>query len=311
MKTKIDYLNTVLKSLRLVWQNKYLWILGFFSAGIIFLNNLSPQVRINIQRPYFLGSSLKEYFSNILDFFIGHPLRITIGISVLALIFLILIILGCLSQSALIYAVHKETGKKKQKLHFWTSIRASYKFFWRILGIDLTFALTILIVILVFLGPPVGLLVFQEKILISTMLAFFGGLISFILMIIAIFVLRYGAIIIVLEDKGIMPSIAAAYKLLVKNPVSTIIVHVLLAISSLILSCGYILIFLILLIPLVLVAIILWLILHYLTIPVMLILIIAASLTIAAVTAGLISAFESTAWTLTYKQLKSRGFKLN
>ncbi len=310
MQTKIDYLNTVLKSLKIVWYHKYLWVLGFFSAGIMLLNNLSPRFRINIQDSSLVNLDLKGFLSSVLDFFAGHPLRIAIGAFALTLIILVFVILGCLSQAGLICAVNQVVTKKKQKLNVRESLKVGSKFFWRTLSIDFLFGLAIIVIIAVFLGPSVGLLVFKAKILTSIILAFVGGLIAFILIMVALFVLRYGVILIVLEDKGLASSIAASYKLLTQNLIPTIIIHILLAISSLILSCGYILVFLILLIPLALVAIILWLILHYLTIPVMLVLIITASLAIAAVTAGLISAFESTAWTLTYKQLRFRRFKL-
>lgn len=307
MKTHLDYLGTITQSFKIIWRNKYLWILGFFSAGFGLLSNFSPNFRIKAADFVNLNLNLDKLFLVTTDFLTRNRLTSIAIITGILITITILVILGCLSQGGIIYSVNQITQKREKKFGLKNSLTVGKKFFWRILGIDLLFVLFILLILALFGGIPLALLLGQKRVIYALILGVLGLPISFFFGLLALFILRYGAIFIVLENKKLQTAIPAGYQLLLKNIGPTILMNILLWIINLLLSSLYLLAFVILSIPLAIIAIILFLVLPSGTLSPLLILFFFLGFLSGIVITGMISAFESTAWTLTYKQLKKVG----
>lgn len=302
MKTQLDYLGTITQSFKIIWCNKYLWILGFFSAGFGLLSNFSPNFRIKAADFVNLNLNLDKLFLVTTDFLTRNRLTSIAIITGILITITLLVILGCLSQGGIIYSVNQIAQKREKKFGLKNSLTVGKKFFWRILGIDLLFLLFILLILALFGGIPLALLLGQKRVIYALILGVLGLPISFFFGLLALFILRYGAIFIVLENKKLQTAIPAGYQLLLKNIGPTILMNILLWIINLLLSSLYLLAFVILSIPLAIIAIILFLVLPSGALSPLLILFFFLGFLSGIVITGMISAFESTAWTLSFRQ---------
>lgn len=320
MKSKLNYWKTVTESFKIIWRNKYLWILGLFSAGSTLFLNFSPHFKV--ENWNWAQVNLKKLFPLFLnlDFLAEHWIIAMISAAGLFLLVIILIALGCLAQGGLISSVHNlskpcktfnvlQSKEKEKKLGFKKSLLLGKKFFWRVLGLDALFLLVILALFLLFLGIPLVLFLWQKKIITALFLGFLGGTIFSFFGFLGLLLFRYSIIAIVLENKKIGKAIETSFKLLSQNLGATILVNLLLWVVTVILSSTYFAAFIILLIPLALIALILFLTIHVFAFPLILLLLFLTGAVIGIVITGFISAFKSTAWTLTYKQLKIQSPK--
>lgn len=310
MRPQLHYLNTILTALKITWQNKYLWILGFFATGLTLLARLfsysdfNPTIYLETLTDF---NTWKTYYTLFSDLLWIYPLRTTLVLVGFFLTGVIFLILGVLSQGGLIWAVDKIALKTRARL--WLSLKATPKYFWRILGIDALFIFSLLIILPTFLGVPLWLWVVKERVIVASILGALGSIISFILVFGAIFILRYSVIFVVLADQSSLRALKSALGLFRRYIWETILINILVWAYDIILFLSLFFISFLLLIPLGMIILILWLLAERIN-PFFALL--SASLIYIGVSflvSAFISAFESGVWTLTFKQLKG-NFRL-
>ena len=140
---KIDYFKVVSKAFKMVWQNKFLWILGFFVAlGSFSLNNNNSG---NFDDLSAIGEN--PYVEEATTFFNDYTIPVILIAAVLFIIIIAIIIIGIFAKGGLIHAIDKiDRGDK-------TDFKQSFKFgiskFWLFVKGGLTMLLAMLPILLI------------------------------------------------------------------------------------------------------------------------------------------------------------------
>ena len=211
----MDYKELVLKPLKLVWGNKWLWVFGLFAgAGGSSLFNFpgggnmgsNSQSSQDVHWQAF-GHSMGEWVSRNLVLIIALAV-------ILFLLFILISIFGIVSQAALIGAADKLD--KDEETGFSKSLSIGITNFWRLLGLMILVGL-IAAVPLFFLAA-IGLTIFAS----GVSPAFYAFLIPIGLILIPVFIgLRFVAILgsrsVVIDSLGPVGAIKSGWKMLLEN----------------------------------------------------------------------------------------------
>ncbi|HEB12928.1 MAG TPA: hypothetical protein ENI11_04555 [Actinobacteria bacterium] len=212
----MDYKELVLKSLRLVWGNKWLWAFGLFaSAG-------GGSGSYNFSG----GGNMQPFSENPQDFnwqvfgspvsdWVSRNLILLIALAVIVFLLIIMVaIFGIVSQAALIGAADKldedeETG-------FSQSLSTGITNFWRLLGLMILLALIIIVPLLFMVA--IGLMVYAS----GMPMFFLVFLIPVILIMIPVaigvsLVGLLGSRSVVIDSLGPVDAIKSGWKMLREN----------------------------------------------------------------------------------------------
>ncbi len=201
----VGYLEIIKKSFKMTWQNRYLWWLGFFiaiSGGGMRAFNFSPE---------------KDEPQNMegVWYFISSNLSWIIPVAIfLFLLMILLAVLGTFAKAGIIRAVEKI--EKKESFGFMPAMKEGTIYFWKMLflNIIISFALGIIIIIMI---APIITLFSVKSYIIGGILTFLAVLILVPLIAIFAFIKVFGQIYIVLGNLKIKDSIENAYRLFLKN----------------------------------------------------------------------------------------------
>ncbi len=307
MPHRVNYFATVYTALKITWHHKYLWFLGIFGAGLALGNNFAGDLDWDWSL-VFSPKSWTVLSTRISDLFWIYPARMTAISAGLLAIIIFFVVFGVFGQSALVYAIDQISQKRKTTLR--GSLTATRKFFWKIFALDACFAGVTTLVVLIFCLVPLFLWFEQNKRILAVGLGIVGFMIACLALLLALIILRYGAIFIVLKRQSLRQALQSAFRLFKAHPWETILMIFFLWANQVILSLGIVLFSLLLLVPFGLIVIILGLILNKTNVQLIMITASALSLLITLLVSSFISAFKSAVWTLTFKQLTSR-FKLS
>ncbi len=199
MKNKIDYGSILKRSWSLVWNNHFMWMLGFF----IVLGSSISTVSFEDER----GESFSNYFQE--HIFLATGLFLS-----LVVICVLLYVLSILSHIAVIKGA-TET-KIYAQMKFTKIITSGRSFFWRLLLLDLIFffflfGVTISIIL------PIVMLFSIKAFVIGVLMSLFAVVILIPVLIGAYFIKKFAVLSIVLANLKIRRSIEFGYATLVSN----------------------------------------------------------------------------------------------
>lgn len=217
-----------LKSLKLIWKNKSLWVLGLFilflaGEGYDFISTSFSETLTNrdslIWRIYdtgFFQSTILVNLKNIISADLMTVFAFLLILIFIAGIFSLLVWLSIISQGGIIYSIFKLN--KKEKINLGESIKIGRKNFWQILNLNvinksIVWSVSFLfgLFYFAFLAKSIG---FLSWFLFSTI---------FILIILFVsLITKYALSFIVLQKKNYLSAIKLGFNLFLSNWVVTI-----------------------------------------------------------------------------------------
>jgi len=221
----MDYWKLLKRAWYITGKYKFLWIFGLFLGGSSYggssslngnFDNYSNKVS-NGQDIDFIEKGQELFFANI----------ILIGIIafIILAIFLVMIFLKTISQSAIIAGVNEV--EEKQESNFSKSFKLGLKYFWKVLAIQILSALLV-IISLVILGLPVAMLF----VLNMPFRGFILGLLAFIifipLVILINFTTTYAMRAIVINKSKLFQSIKTGFNVFKNNLLASFIISIIL-----------------------------------------------------------------------------------
>lgn len=222
MQKQIDYVSIFKDAWKLVWNNRFMWILGFFMMLGGGLSGISfDEKQLDYGKVHGPLNYLQEHL--ILAFsLIFLAVIISLSLYVLALLSRVAVIKG--TTETAIYSQLK-LGK---------ILSNSWNFFWRMLLLDLIFFLALFGVVISLVLPVV--ILFSIKAFVAGFLMSFIALVILLPILVgAYFVKKFAGLGIVMADLKIRHSIESGYTALVTNGKKSIIMGLLMvAISCLI-----------------------------------------------------------------------------
>ncbi len=214
-RSSLDYKELVLKSLRLVWGNKWLWIFGLFAGA-------GGSGSFNFQGGGNMGSFSEnsgdlnwQAFSHSMSDWVSRNLVLLIALAViLFLLFILMAIFGIVSQAALIGAA--DSLDKDEETGFSKSLSTGLSNFWRLLGFMILLGLIVLVPLL-FLGA-FGVMAFVRGVSPVFLLFLIPiGLIMIPVLIGIGFVAILGTRSVVIDGLGPVDAIKSGWKMLREN----------------------------------------------------------------------------------------------
>lgn len=311
MKTSnIDFVEIIKKSFRYILKYKYLWLLGLLAGGggIGFGNSGYTMSQSDFNNFEPLKNSGDVSMQNI-GSISGKVLGVESGINttiwfILAITILALIILfiyfSITARGAIVFSVDKiDSGKD---LSFSQAWRGGYKYFWKILLLSIIFGLIIFIPILVFAGIIVGLVLL--KLTVTAIILGLLFLLIFIAFVIYIsLIIPYSERILIIENISTLKSITHGIKFFNRNWKNALLMYLILIAlnigASIVLAIG--------LGTIVIVLILIGLLFYAINIILVWIFGVLAGLAVLIfllVATGIIQSYNSTVFTLTYREIK-------
>ncbi|MBU1355874.1 MAG: hypothetical protein KJ620_04845 [Candidatus Edwardsbacteria bacterium] len=205
----MEYGKIIKQALEIAWRKKYLWVFGFFASmgggGGGNYNNF-------IDKDNASGAA-----SGVWDWITSHPGLVALLILAAIGLFIVLMVLYLVSKGGLIGSVSRIS--KDQPDSFEKTLGYGLQFFWRMLGIDILFGLSYILILGLAIFPPVMMIIVGG----SAVKIF--GILLIILLILPVVALMYciaiigtfSAQIAVIEDKKVFDSIPAGYALFKGN----------------------------------------------------------------------------------------------
>lgn len=290
--TSINYIEIIKKAFGMVWQNRYLWWLGFFMAfsGIgLRTSNFSSSKETS-----------PENMEKIWNF-ISANLSWIIPLAVFLILLLILfLVLGTIARAGVIRSVEKI--EKKENFGFKEAMKEGKKYFWKFLflGIALSIAL---ILILTIMAIPIALLFSAHSYIIGGILTFIAILIFVPLAVIFIFIKSFGQIYLVLGNLSLRSSIENGYHLFLKNIKKSIVMSLIFILISMLLCFAVLLSILAFVIIFGLLGLLLFLVLKIIGIIIAAGLAILVLLVFFLIVSSFFQAFSQIAWVLFFKEI--------
>lgn len=220
----VDFGEVLKKAWQHVRKYKYLWLLGLLagSGSGVSSNNFSWVMDSSSSPSNWRPESIYNLPSSIpsMGRVLGAADSTVSSVSVLIItlitlmLFVVVIYLNITARGAIISAVDKINQEKENTLS--DSWKNGHKYFWRILGFSIIFALLI-IVPLLFLATPVVIMVVVRWYIPAVIIGIVFLLLFIVYAIYLSLSVQYGERILVLENEGAWDSIKAGTQFLHKN----------------------------------------------------------------------------------------------
>lgn len=309
----MDYWKLITDAAKLTYRYKFLWGLGILAAtteGNVFSTlNYSlpsfdktdgggqPPLFESVQTAFIKGASSTFDSSSL----ISTPAFLISIFLVFLIIFLIILFLSFSAKAGLIQSV--VTLENQKPFGFVAAFFAGRKLFWRVLGLELLLFLIVILSIFLLILPAV-FFVMASQILLAILWA-----IVLILPLILFFIYLgllegYGLRILVLENKRVLGSVAEASRFLKNNLKDILIVWLLAIVLGIIISLSYLIILLFLGIPLLALGFLIYLIASWTGVLIYAIIFGLLLIVFLLILSGIVSAFTSSYWTLSYLRIK-------
>lgn len=285
----MEYGKIIKQALEIAWRKKYLWVFGFFASmgggGGGNYNNF-------IDKDNASGAA-----SGVWDWITSHPGLVAVLILAAVGLFIVLMILYLVSKGGLIGSVSRIS--KGQSDNFEKTLGCGLQFFWRMLGIDILFGLSYILILGLAIFPPVMMIIMGGS------AAKIFGILLIILLILPVIALLYCIAIIgnfsyqiaVIEDKKVFDAIPAGYGLFKSNLGRSVLLGLIITGIAMLYVIAFIIAMVILAIPFIILGVVnLW---------AGLIPGIVIGLPLILVVSGIYGTFNSGYWTLAYHELSS------
>ena len=290
----LNYISIIGHAAKVTWQNKFLWIFGFF----LMLGNIgrfSINIRLNESDQWHLmQNSIEQFFMQQ-----NAAIIAVCGILLLA-VAIALIVIAIFARAGLITAVNHIERDEQTTIR--SAVRTSRIFFWRLFFLSVT-AIFALLAAAITLFLPIGFLFSIH----ATAFGFFSmalAILIFIPLVILVrFLVLYAQFYIVLGDLRIRSALEQAYNLFRKNIGKSILFAILLFITSIVVLCATLFILLIVLFPFLFLGFVSYLIFQKIGA------IVVATIGIIVLLAGFLfirsifEAFRLTAWALLFRAI--------
>jgi hypothetical protein len=296
------------KAWQIVWQRKFLWLLGIF-AGVI---NTGAVLEVGFRALQPVNTSLpvgQMFVSNIIpgldiiqlyltQFFLMSPTRAWLTLGVLFVLGVVFVMLAVLAQGGII------EGALARKKHRLADLKKAEHAFWKVLLIDIA-TKTLVALLLALSVTPLALL---SATVFNQMIASAVTLIVFILAILIISLISIFAITAIVHRKySIAEAIAESIEIFRKYPVVILEVAVLLFLIQLI-GAGLIgFVLLMVWLPYTLIFMLTTLIPVTILSSVISMFVTIVALILVLTISGLLVAYQYTVWALVYEKLRTRG----
>ncbi len=296
----MDYGEVITRAWRIIWKYKVLWIFGILAGFTAPSTNGSTSAGNQVQYRFGSGEWARIGL-DIQNFFNRIPIWVWILLALVGiLLFIIAIVLNTIGRIGVIKGA-SQGDEGVARLSFGPLFSASLPYFWRVFFLNLLvgLAMVILVIVLLILFIPIAILTLGI------------GLICFICLVIPIgwfiqLLVEQSIIAMIIEDRGIFDGLSRGWQVVTKNLGHMIVIALILFLGGAIVSFLIGLPALAALSPLLVAAIaqtrtaitgsiLLSALLFLIYLPFLLIL------------SGILSAYISTAWTLTFRRLTGRG----
>lgn len=299
----MDYFGIIKRAWQITWQHKFLWLFGFFAAGLssASFNFSFPSSQNNKGLSDLNASQISQQLS---EFFLKYWfVFLFLGLFFL-LIFLVFFVLNIVSNNALIGCVKKI--QKDETTNLKDGFGLGFSKFWKMLGLRVLFGVIVFLTLIILAVPVISLFIFQMYgrglILLILALAIFLPLVF-----IFSFVLNYAMRGLVLENLGIFSSINFGFYLFKNNILQTAVIFLILMAASFAIGVLFLMLLFFIALPFIIFGIIFyfaggWIgslivgIIGFLTLFVLIVLI-----------SSVYNTFASCTWTLTYLELEKRA----
>ena len=208
----MDYGKIIRDALHIAWTKKYLWAFGVFAS----LGGFSPRAFKGD------GDAANSPLGPVLSWMLAHPVLSALAILCGALVLLILAVLQIISYGGLIRAVGDiDRGLPSS---FDSTIEHGFSLFGRMLGMMLLFAAVIAAYLLLALLPLVLMMAAGPAAKVLAVIWLVLLLVPTIGLFVAMgLVWMFAARICVLEDKGVLESIGAGWRLVKGRPSEAVV----------------------------------------------------------------------------------------
>jgi len=290
----LNYIAIIGHAAKVTWQNKFLWIFGFFlmlgSSGRFSMNIGSNE-----------SDSWHTVQNSIEQFFTQQNAAIITACGIFFLVIAIaLIVVAIFARAGLITAVNYIERDEQTTVQ--RAVRTSRIFFWRLFFLSVI-AIFALLTAAITLFLPIGFLFSVH----ATAFGFLGMILAILifipLVILVRFLVLYAQFYIVLGDLHIRSALEQAYNLFRKNIGKSIVFALLLFITSIIILCATLFILLIIFFPFLFLGFVSYLIFQKIGA------IVVAAIGILVLLAGFLfirsifEAFRLTAWVLFFRTI--------
>ena len=225
VKNKFYYRDILKKAFKIIKENKFLWVFGFFAAAMGGIGELDSAFSnytdisnktdsiFNLQTLY-QGGVIWTMFDNMQGFFTSYSWQAFILVLITAVVFCIIIWLSIISQISLFDAAYKLS--KKRKTGYAEGYHIGNKKFSSVLLINVGFKILLYALFIVIASPLVSWFLLRDSV--------WGGILFVILLffiyipisIIVSFIIKYTIAFIVIKGKKTWESVMLSWKLFKK-----------------------------------------------------------------------------------------------
>ncbi len=279
---RIDYWDMLQRSIRIAWENRILWIFGFFASATS--GNLTSWV--DEGRPF------------VREFFHSRPEVIILAVAALVFLWLLFFVMSLISTGALIGSVKDVRGGERAT--FESAWGHGLRAFFGVLTLALIavvafLAVTMVCVVAVVLPLVAGVPGIVIAVLIGAIL-----LVPYIgFLFLLAFTITYAERAYVIEGEGILEALHAGWELTRAQFWKSMVVWLMLLLSSLVFGLTVVVALLVLAVPFIIIGIV--------NLTVALVLGIPVGLAFLVVVTGAFGTFVYSVWTLAYYELSALG----
>lgn len=312
----MDYWKLVSDAFKITWRHKYLWLLGILAAltegnSLSSFNYSLPSFRDKPDsgKPFFESvqtAVVKGVSNNISDgiSFLNSPILWTVLILFFLVLFLIIIFFSLSARAGMVKSVSEiEKGKESG---FGKGLRQGISIFWRIFGLELVVVLMVLLALLITALPAIILAVLSQIALLILWIILL--ILPLIIFFIYLSLLEgYAVRILTVEGKGVFESLGLSHQFIKGNFKNVLVVWLIAIILGLAISLGYLLVLVLLLLPLLALGFLIYLVASWLGVVIYALFFGFILLIFLMFLRGVLSAFTSAYWTLSYLRIKTLG----
>lgn len=212
-----NYIDIIKKAWAITWKNRFLWWFGAILA-------LGSGIGM-LDWPRFESDIVPEHQKQAFFlFFEKHFGWMIMGFLLAAAIILAIIIFSIIARAGLIRSIEKIIEKKSA--NFTCGMNEGKMFFWRILGLEIVIAASLMITILI-LSSPIVLLFANKDYRGGIILAVFAVIIFVLFLILWMFIRIFSHLYIVLGNLGVFSSIGNSYTLFKNNLARSLVMMIL------------------------------------------------------------------------------------
>ena len=292
----MDYQEIVVKSLKIAWGNKWLWVFGLFAGGGFSAPNPGTSFNWGEEPPAELQARLTDWLHQYWGLMIG----------LLVLVFLVIVffaVLSVIANGALIRAAADIEDEREAS--FSLGLKAGTHYFFRLFGLSLLLVVAVGLPLMFIFGMTIWAFIAGQTALavLFGILSLLAGLALIPLSILLSVLFLFSSRAIVLEDRRIFDAVRSAWRLTKENLGTAFLVWLISILLTIVYGAIAVVALLILAIPLIIAGIFVFIgeptlagvgVFAFLAFSVVAVLVIFTS--------GF-RAFQSTYWTLAFKRL--------